>query len=1415
MFAGNLDVVFVRTDKVPIVERQQLALERAELSHLKASDRLPPEIRASLATLNRETSSANEAAQAAKHLRQVSRPSSHDVANQASAIRRLLCEAGAVCFGCRALGRFPHKKGGAREAVKALLASLVLPDGSGGKKDPSSDLDASMSIRDIAHLMIVDNQTLRSQASRALLARLDAAVLQTAQTVQSGKLVVTAGQDEYGEPKLLKLLMILVESPLMMESDLLRQNRTKEEKLCLLRVLRAMAGSLTLRAQGQSKEFTKCCVHVIASTCHMALPFVLESATGGSVTRTAAVETLSHLACSSQIATAMLLETSDVSAATAVGDPTAIGILDVVWSSLESAETRLGAIKTAAHLAASCRNAPGCVPRLALTRQLYVKLLQLAKRTNDKNELLHCLKAVDLMVCDERVAVAISANQPAMEMAVALLNSARGDWHESHILHIQSVAVSIIARVAARVTPGAREQIAKLALARLLLHVVDSPAAVQNVADLALGNLAKDTPPVLALFSEVVGKTDKSRLKEIWSYLATNQPHISHLALLCLKDMLRSDYARQKLGKGDLGKSMRDSKVRTIVLQLQTNLQVGLAKERAKVAAEILTEITACDDRLRRLAVETQVLQACSSVLSSYGSTVPVELALAVMQLLHGLCAANAPRVSVPVPAAQLVQHQHIFLRHSVRSASSDSTVPPSPGTASLLALIRHPELEVQRAALRCYIAVTINDSENTYRFTPGVVVSLLLAASSDDQSIRSDAVHHLETLFAGEGGSLAEATCADLGKAVGIGEVFDLISLRAQLGGGPTGRQARYRCVALPGAALRAGPEMTSDKVGHSLVTGQTVTALQETVNSEGIRRVRCEFGWCSVESKTGEQILECAGTENDCTIELQSADFPMLLPVRRCALLSLRRLLREGQADDQEAYVQALSQLIYVGAVEMALLETVLFTLADICLDTRLRTSVGRFISVERLFELATTSLDTSNRLYARLLLCRLTVNSTRNANQLLGLRGSSQMLLQCALSGLWLDASRAIAQVLWMGEPAQHVHGRGGATRDLIEGGGVHSVLRLAAQSIAVEDTLMAAKALNTLCQDENIQAELLQITAIQSVSGHNTGRRSEEGSISHDSLIRTLIKLERNAHAQSRMVYDQHGEVKREIWQAFLSLSAQQRNHTRLKSDGVGTLCVERCAENRLAESQTSEVNGLARQVLLQLDPSADNKLLAAAYPATQHVAAQGVVVPHYWKPQSTNQQTVEWEVERGSWEWMMLEQQMNANIAQHGSRFGTVPGSGKDPRSFPMVRAVRIQNIPLWRDYAYRREAMIAKYGDALAHSDANEWLSTRPILTATNQVVGLLERRVNENFLFHGTDPKTAETLKQTGFDARVSSLVGMFGGGSYFAENSSKSNQYIPGPEAQPTPFGNPYQMLFCRVLLGDIHICHKRLLR
>jgi hypothetical protein len=852
-----------------------------------------------MACLQREDAAGEETLHAARHLTQLS---SVD-AMGGPARRRMLCEAGAIVHGCRALARC--RKGGARDAVKALLASLASPDDSDGKKSSSRDIDARVGLRDLAHLMGVDNETLRTRASQTLLGRLDAAETQTARPFASGRLVVTAGQDEYGEPELLKLLMVLAESPLLAGENMMSRDRTKEETACLLRVLRTMAGALTLRAQGQSKEFSKCCVHVITNACHLALPFVLQSAAAGSGApsreRIIVVDTLSHLACSTQIATALLEP--------AAGSASGRDVLGVLWSSIALSETRLSAIKTAGHLAASCRAAPGCVSRLALEGQFYLKLLQLAKKTNDKNEMLHCLKALDLMVCDESVAITVSQDRAAVELTVQLLSCIKSDWHESHRSHIQSTTVSILARMAARVEPAARLQMAQLALPKLLQLVVAGPAPVQNVADLAVGNLAKDTPPVVAIFAEANGKADKSLIKRMWTYLATGHPHASYLSLLSLKVALDSDSAREKLGKGDVGKKLRESKVRTIVLQLQANQQRALAKERARVAAEIMGTMIAQDERLHKLAVETQALQACSTVLSSYGADIPVELALPVLQLVLGLCTSSD---QMPVPDAQLVHHHSIFLSHGVRTDAGQAT---SPGAASLLRLIRHEDLELQRAALSCYIAVTVNDSENTYRFAEGLSVSFFSAACSDDSTVRQDAVEHLESLFSGDAGSFGETACVDLGRKAGLGEVFDLATLRAQLGGGPSGNMVRYRCISSSGAVLRSGSEMTSDLTGEDLGPGQTITALEETVNSAGVQRVRCERGWCSLVSATGERVLEHAGSEEDCQVELRPADHPSLLPVRKCAVLSLRRLLRAER--EPAMYVEALSRLVVAGAL------------------------------------------------------------------------------------------------------------------------------------------------------------------------------------------------------------------------------------------------------------------------------------------------------------------------------------------------------------------------------------------------------------------------------------------------------------------------------------------------------------------
>jgi len=73
-------------------------------------------------------------------------------------------------------------------------------------------------------------------------------------------------------------------------------------------------------------------------------------------------------------------------------------------------------------------------------------------------------------------------------------------------------------------------------------------------------------------------------------------------------------------------------------------------------------------------------------------------------------------------------------------------------------------------------------------------------------------------------------------------------------------------------------------------------------------------------------------------------------------------------------------------------------------------------------------------------------------------------------------------------------------------------------------------------------------------------------------------------------------------------------------------------------------------------------------------------------------------------------------------------------------------------------------------------------------------------KKVNEFFFFHGTDPATAEVIKKDGFDMRVSRLGGMFGAGIYFAENADKSDQYVR--------VGPPYMMFLARVTLGVPHM-------
>ena len=118
-------------------------------------------------------------------------------------------------------------------------------------------------------------------------------------------------------------------------------------------------------------------------------------------------------------------------------------------------------------------------------------------------------------------------------------------------------------------------------------------------------------------------------------------------------------------------------------------------------------------------------------------------------------------------------------------------------------------------------------------------------------------------------------------------------------------------------------------------------------------------------------------------------------------------------------------------------------------------------------------------------------------------------------------------------------------------------------------------------------------------------------------------------------------------------------------------------------------------------------------------------------------------------------------------------------------TYEIVRIERIVNPRLWRRYVYRK--------NEIAESNHNH---------------------ANEQMLFHGSP--MIHAIVEGGFDERHSYIGGMFGAGVYFAENSSKSNQYVFGigggdgctEHKDKSCYLCERQLLFCRVSLGKPYV-------
>ncbi|XP_056631369.1 poly [ADP-ribose] polymerase tankyrase isoform X2 [Diorhabda sublineata] len=141
------------------------------------------------------------------------------------------------------------------------------------------------------------------------------------------------------------------------------------------------------------------------------------------------------------------------------------------------------------------------------------------------------------------------------------------------------------------------------------------------------------------------------------------------------------------------------------------------------------------------------------------------------------------------------------------------------------------------------------------------------------------------------------------------------------------------------------------------------------------------------------------------------------------------------------------------------------------------------------------------------------------------------------------------------------------------------------------------------------------------------------------------------------------------------------------------------------------------------------------------------------------------------------EFITVEEEMQNSIREHRDN----GHAGGIFSRYNIIRIQKVQNKKLWERYTHRRK-------------EVAEENSNQPC----------------ERMLFHGSPFINA--IVQKGFDERHAYIGGMFGAGIYFAEHSSKSNQYvygIGGGTGCPTHkdrscYSCHRHLLLCRVTLG-----------
>lgn len=195
----------------------------------------------------------------------------------------------------------------------------------------------------------------------------------------------------------------------------------------------------------------------------------------------------------------------------------------------------------------------------------------------------------------------------------------------------------------------------------------------------------------------------------------------------------------------------------------------------------------------------------------------------------------------------------------------------------------------------------------------------------------------------------------------------------------------------------------------------------------------------------------------------------------------------------------------------------------------------------------------------------------------------------------------------------------------------------------------------------------------------------------------------------------------------------------------------------------------------------------------------------VLLPSYWRADVSDQDFNSMELLVDSKDEMQMQLQRLLDDCFEAK--ATRDRCGSMPQRLVVELVQRLEHHALWKRYVEKRRRVQLQRHNSVTPISA---MPGSGDCKTTKALGGLVHSRLNadlnELYLFHGSNPAGVLGIGQHGFDLKMSGdATGcMFGPGAYFAESSSKCDEYAK--EDPSGLFSGKCALLLCRVVCGEL---------